>query len=143
MIILNLFYVLMPLSIYMAFMFAPSAEILGHAIRIMYFHVPLAWVSTLAFIMSGIYSIVHLSSKGKNNFAEEKAHNSASIGIIFVLLTIITGSIWAKVSWGVYWNWDPRETSIIVLLLIYMAYFSLRAALSGNPNNGRLSSAYL
>jgi len=144
MIISNLFYLLMPLTIFLAFMWAPPAEILGEASRIIYFHVPLAWVSTLAFFISGILSVVYLCDKEKKyRLIEEKANNSACIGIVFTILTIVTGSIWSKISWGAYWNWDPRQTSIIVLLLIYLAYFSLRTALAGNPSKGKLTSSYL
>ena len=142
--ILNIVYILMPVSIFLAFLWAPPAEVLGESSRILYFHVPLAWVSTLAFIFSGIASILYLYDKEKKfSLLEEKAYNSASLGMLFTILTIITGSIWAKINWGVYWNWDPRETSIIILLLIYVAYFSLRAALANNPNKGRIVSVYL
>lgn len=145
-------FILMPVSIILAFQWAPPAEILGESSRIIYFHVPLAIVSTIAFMISGILSIVYLyASKRKltsqkaeyHSNIEEKAYNSACIGMVFTVLTIITGSIWAKISWGTYWNWDPRETSIIILFLIYIAYFSLRSALEGNPGRGRLTSVYL
>ncbi len=139
-----LVYILMPVSIILAFLFAPPAEILGEASRIIYFHVPCAWVSALAFVISGIASIIFIYDKKKRfTFTDEKAHNSAVIGFLFTVLTVITGSIWAKISWGSYWNWDPRETSIVILFLIYIAYFSLRASLENNPNRGRLTSVYL
>ena len=142
--ILRIFYLLMPVSIYLAFLYAPPAQGLGEASRIIYFHVPLAWNSTLAFIVSGVPSIIYLYDKEKKfSLIEERAHNSASIGMLFTVLTIITGSIWSKISWGMYWNWDPRETSIIILLLIYIAYFSLHSALADNPNKGRLTSSFL
>lgn len=136
--------ILMPAAIFLAFQWAPPAEILGESSRIIYFHVPIAIVSTIAFMVSGILSIVYLyDRKGKYLFIEEKAYNSACIGMAFTVLTVITGSVWAKISWGTYWNWDPRETSIIILLLIYIAYFSLRSALLNNPGRGRLTSVYL
>jgi heme exporter protein C len=137
-------YILMPVSIYMAFLYAPPAAILGDASRIIYFHVPLAWGSALAFIYSGIVSIIYLLDKNSRfQMMEDKAYNSAHVGIVFTILAIISGSIWAKISWGSYWNWDPRQTSITVLILIYIAYFSLWSALSGNSNRGRICSAYL
>jgi heme exporter protein C len=132
----------MPVSILLAFLYAPSAEILGHTSRIIYFHVPCAWISVLAFITSGIYSLIFLYNK-KNNIAEEKAFNSARIGMLFTILTVITGSLWAKLSWGSFWNWDPRETSIVILLLIYTAYFSLRSAVTEEDKKARISSVYL
>ena len=141
---LKLVYIFMPISIILAFLWAPPAKILGESSRILYFHVPLAWVSTLAFIVSGIISIIYLYDREKRfSLMEERAHNSASLGMIFTILTIITGSIWSKMSWGAYWNWDPRQSSIVILLLIYLAYFSLRSALTNNPNKGRLTSSFL
>ena len=120
-------YILMPVAIILAFMWAPSAEILGDFSRIIYFHVPLAWVSVIAFLVSGILSIIHLCDKNREiSRLDEKSYNSAAIGLVFAVMTVITGSIWAKLSWGSYWNWDPRETSILILLLIYIAYFSLQ-----------------
>ncbi|RPI97538.1 MAG: cytochrome C biogenesis protein, partial [Spirochaetales bacterium] len=59
------------------------------------------------------------------------------------VLATASGSVWAKLMWGSYWNWDPRQTSIVILLLIYSAYFSLRSALEGKPARGRLSAAYI
>jgi heme exporter protein C len=137
-------YLLMPVSIYMAFMFAPPAAILGDASRIIYFHVPLSWGAVLAFVYSGVVSVLYLIDKNnKYQLLEEKAYNSAHVGMIYAILAIITGSIWAKVSWGSYWNWDPRQTSITVLILIYIAYFSLWSALASNDNRGRICSSYL
>lgn len=139
-----LVFIFMPITIYMAFMFAPAASILGDTSRIIYFHVPLAWVSVLAFIVSGVLSIVSLlDNKKKYKYIEEKAYNSAVIGIFFTIMATISGSIWAKMMWGSYWNWDPRETSILVLILIYIAYFSLHASLENNSNKGRILSSYL
>lgn len=137
-------YISMPVAIIMAFLWAPSADILGNSSRIIYFHVPLAWGGVLAFIISGIFSIVVLTDKNrKYHFLDEKAFNSAQIGMIFTVLATVSGSIWSKLSWGSYWNWDPRQTSITVLLLIYIAYFSLWAALRESPGRGRICSAYL
>ena len=134
----------MPITIVLSFLWAPPAEILGETSRVLFFHVPIAWVSVLAFLVSGIFSIIYLSDRNKKFvMLEEKSHASATIGMVFCLLTTITGSIWAKMSWGSYWNWDPRETSIVILLLIYIAYFSLRSALANNEARGRICSSYL
>jgi heme exporter protein C len=137
-------FILMPISILLAFLYAPSAEILGHTSRIIYFHVPCAWISVLAFIVSGIYAILFLFDKNKKfHIPEEKAYNSARIGMLFTILTVITGSLWAKLTWGSFWNWDPRETSIVILLLIYTAYFSLRSSVTDEDKKARISSVYL
>ena len=143
MFIYRLDFIFMPVVIYMSFMWAPPAAILGDASRIIYFHVPVAWVSVAAFIVAGLNSIILLLSKNGAAEREYMAYNSAVAGMVFTILTVITGSIWAKISWGSYWNWDPRETSIVVLMLIYIAYLSLYSALKENPNRGRISAVYL
>jgi heme exporter protein C len=71
-----------------------------------------------------------------------KSTAAAELGFAFSILATITGSIWAKFSWGSFWNWDPRETSIFVLLLIYGAYFSLRSALEIEERRATLSAVY-
>jgi heme exporter protein C len=135
-------YILMPAAILAAFLLAPRAEILGDTSRVIYFHVPSAIVAVIAFLYAGSASIIFLVRKGPPILAE-KACNSAGIGLMFALLTTITGSLWAKMAWGSYWNWDPRETSILILILIYVAYFSLHASLADNPMRGRICSVYL
>jgi len=71
-----------------------------------------------------------------------KSVASAGLGLMFCLLATFTGSIWAKCNWGSFWNWDPRETSIFILLLIYGAYFSLRSAIISEEVRARLSAVY-
>lgn len=139
----RLVFILMPVVIYMAFIWAPPAAILGEASRIIYFHVPVAWVSVVAFIIAGIQSILLLASGKKRVEREYMAYNAALSGMFFTVITVITGSVWAKLSWGSYWNWDPRETSIVVLMLIYIAYLSLYSSLKGNSNRGEISAVYL
>lgn len=141
--IYRLVFIFMPVVIYMAFMWAPPAAILGDASRILYFHVPVAWVSVAAFIVSGFQSTLFLTSEKKRREREFMAYNSAVAGMVFTVLTVITGSVWAKLSWGSYWNWDPRETSIVVLMLIYIAYLSLYSSLKEHPNRGGISAVYL
>lgn len=142
--ILKLVFLIMPVSIFMAFMIAPPAKILGEASRIIYFHVPLAMGSVIAFTYSGIASIIFLLDKNKKyQMLDVKSHNSAQIGVLYTVLAIISGSIWAKISWGSYWNWDPRQTTITVMMLIYIAYFCLWTALENNENRGKICSAYL
>ena len=142
--IFRIVYILMPLTVDMAFLWAPGAEILGDTSRIIYFHVPAAWASVLSFFVAGSASIGYLF--GENNKRARLAdvsHNSCVIGMVLIVLATVTGSIWAKMSWGSFWNWDPRETSIIFLLLVYSAYFSLRSALGRKERGSRISSAYL
>lgn len=140
----RLTYLLMPAAIVMAFLYAPPARGLGEASRILYFHVPLAWVSVLAFAVSGLFSVMFLAGKGAGfRDLPLRARHSAELGFLFTLLATVGGSVWSYLSWGAYWNWDPRQTSIVVLLLIYTAYFSLDQALRDRDGRERLVSAYL
>jgi heme exporter protein C len=123
-----------------AFLYAPTAQGLGESTRILYFHVPCAWLATIAFLISAIAGILYLRKSSR--IYDLWASSSAQIGLIFTILATITGSIWAKAIWHSYWNWDPRETSIFILLLIYAAYFALRSAVENEEQKARLSSVY-
>ncbi len=136
-------FIIMPAVYLMALIWSPRAEFLGDSGRIIYFHVPVAWLSVISFVIAGYHSIRILLSDNNIVEREYKSYNAAYAGIIFTVLTVVTGSIWAKISWGTYWNWDPRETSIVILMLIYISYFSLYSALSENSNRIRISSVYL
>jgi heme exporter protein C len=108
--------------------------------RIIFFHVPTAWLSVIAFLTSMWYAIQYLRTKDRMN--DEKSAAAAGLGLLFTVLATVTGAVWAKFNWGSYWNWDPRETSIFVLLLIYGAYFSLRSAIEVEEKRATLSSVY-
>jgi heme exporter protein C len=138
----HLVYLLMPLAIVLAFAWAPAAEVLGETSRIIYFHVPVSWISVLAFAVAGVCAVLYLK-KTHDPLRETRFHNSMLIGTGAALLATVSGSMWARLMWGSYWNWDPRETSIVALLLACGAYLALRASLEHNPSRGRISAAYL
>jgi heme exporter protein C len=108
--------------------------------KILNFHVPMSWIAVLAFLMSMVYSIMYLTKK-KIDY-DIYASSSASLGLLFSILATVTGMVWAKFNWGSFWNWDPRETSIFVLLLIYAAYFALRLSIEKPDVRYRLSAVY-
>jgi len=108
--------------------------------RILFFHVPMSWTAVVAFVVSMIYAIKYLAKKNLED--DVKSVSSAGLGFVFCILATVTGSIWAKFNWGSFWNWDPRQTSIFVLLLIYGAYFALRSALDSEEKRATLSSVY-
>lgn len=118
----------------------PFIPDLNERARNIYFHVPLSWVAVLAYLIAMIYSIQYLR---KNDHAYDvKAVSAASIGTLFTFLATVTGAIWAEFNWGTFWNWDPRETSIFILLLIYGAYFALRSAVENEDKRARLAAVY-
>lgn len=116
------------------FVVIPQYEGLGNAGRIIIMHVPTAWVSVFAFGVSATFSGLYLWRKKPED--DDRALAAAECGFIFTVLATITGAIFSQVVWGIYWNWDPRQTSIFVLLLIYAGLFALRAALD-NPDQQR------
>jgi heme exporter protein C len=122
------------------FLVVPQYVGLGDAGRIIVMHVPTAWVTTVAFAVSAFYSARYLWRRQVSDDANAVA--AAEAGFLFCVLATVTGAIFAQVVWGTFWNWDPRETSILVLLLIYAAYFALRSALDDAPRRRRLSAAY-
>lgn len=122
------------------FLIVPQYEGLGNAGRIIIMHVPTAWVSVLAFAVSAFYSGLYLW-RGRST-DDDRAVAAAESGFLFTVLATVTGAIFSQVVWGIYWNWDPRQTSIFVLLLIYAALFALRSALDDVERRRRLSAVY-
>ncbi|MGD1045838.1 MAG: cytochrome c biogenesis protein CcsA [Bacteroidota bacterium] len=108
--------------------------------RNIFFHVPIAWASLLGFLFALYYGFRYLRTKDFDY--DIKSVSSAGLGMMFCILATVTGSLWAKFNWGSFWNWDPRETSIFILLLIYGAYFTLRSALGSDEIRARLSAVY-
>jgi len=133
--------VLMLGALYMVFIFAPDTQpgIETNVVqRIFYFHVPLAWIAFLAFLIVFIASIIYLRNREKK--WDSIASTSAEIGLVFTTLFLLTGSIWAKPEWGVWWTWDSRLTSSLILWLIYIAYFIIRSYISEEGQRARFSS---
>ncbi len=133
-------YILLSLVIAGAFLYAPLAKGLGEYTRVLYFHVPMAWITVVAFFLGAVYSILYLKKKEIKYDLYAEAANQ--LGFLFVILATITGSIWAKMSWGAFWNWDPRETSIFILMLVYAAYFALRSAVEQADRRASLAAVY-
>ena len=108
--------------------------------RIIFFHVPMSWIATVAYLLSMIFAIMLLRTNKIEHDTLSMA--AASVGTLFAILATVTGAIWAKFNWGSFWNWDPRETSIFLLLLVYAAYFLLRGSIDDQRKRARLSAAY-
>jgi len=126
----------MILIIFASFIYVhPSAGFPGQTSRILFFHVPVAWVAVLAFLLSMTGSAIYLAKRDVK--ADYLALSSAELGFLSCVLATVTGSIFAKATWGSFWNWDPRETSIVMLLMIYGAYFALRSAVP-DPDKKRI-----
>ena len=122
-----------------AFLFAePAVGFPGQTSRIMFFHVPQAWVAILSFLLAMIGGCMYLARRDIQS--DHLALSAAELGFLFCVLSTVSGSIFAKATWGSSWNWDPKETSILILLMIYGAYFVLRSAVA-EPDKKRVFSA--
>jgi heme exporter protein C len=110
---------------YMAFQYAPTEKTMGTVQRIFYFHVPAAWIAFLAFLVVAVASVVYLWKRSEA--ADLVASSAAEIGVLFTSFVLITGPLWAKPVWFVWWTWDARLTSTLVLWLIYAGYLMLRS----------------
>jgi len=125
-----------------AFYYAPLAEgFIGDSSRILFFHVPMAWASFLAFMAAGVWSVRYLFF-GRNPRNDQAAVAAVEVGVVFCILATATGAMWAKVMWGAYWNWDPRQVWITVAILFYGAYLALRSAVVDRDTRRRLCAAY-
>jgi heme exporter protein C len=118
------------LAVYGVFFVAPEDADQGIIQKIFYFHVAIAIGSLLAFAVACVYGIRYLRSRDERH--DEISATSVGIGLGFAVLVVITGSIWAKASWGTWWVWtDPRLVTFLVVLLLYAAYFVLRSSAEG------------
>lgn len=133
-------FILMMSAIYTVFIFAPEDKTMGIVQRIFYFHIALALVPYLAFLVVCIASIIYLS-KRKSKW-DALAANSAEIGVIFDTLVLITGPLWAKVAWGVYWTWEPRLTTSLIVWLLYVAYLLLRRSVGEQEKRARFAAVF-
>lgn len=123
---------------YAAFVAAPTEATMGDVYRIFYIHTPSAWVCYLALGTSLLTSILFLIRR--RMAYDTLAGASAILGLVFGIVALVTGSIWANAVWGVYWNWDPRETTTLILWIAYAGYISLRLSI-GNVEKRAVTSA--
>ena len=136
--LLGLSFILFVGALYLVFIYVPTEETMGIVQRIFYFHVPVAWVAFLAFFIVFLGSILYLWKRESK--WDVIASSSAEVGVVFTTLTLITGSIWAKPIWGVWWTWEPRLTTALVLWLIYVAYLIVRSFVTDEQRGARFAA---
>ena len=115
---------LMALSLYLVFMWVPPAAGIS-ASRAFYFHVPLAWLGMISIVVVAIASGVHLVTRKEK--WDSFAYATAELGVVFITLLLVTGIVWNKANWGVWWTWEPRLTTTLILWFIFVGYLMLRA----------------
>lgn len=138
---MNKIIILLTLAVCAAIIFfVPPIKGLGDLAKIIFFHVPTAWVAVIAFFTSAWYAAKFLRTKDFS--CDMLSARAARLGFVFVLLSTVSGAIFSKLTWGAYWNWDPRQTTIFVLILIYGAYLTLRAAVADEKVRAKVSAVY-
>lgn len=124
-----------------AFFYAPLAQgFLGESSRILFFHVPMAWTAFVAFFAAAWWSGAYL--RRRDAASDRAAAAAVELGFLFCLLATVSGAMWARVMWGAFWNWDPRQTSIVLVLIFYGAYLALRGAVEDPEKRARLAAVY-
>src|ERR1700682_3584933 len=111
-------------ALYQALVVAPTERTMGDVQRIFYYHVPSAWTAFLLFFVNLVASVVYLV--WRNPKADALAVVAAEVGVVFCTVVLVTGPIWARPVWGIWWTWDVRLTTTLVLWLIYVSYLVLR-----------------
>ena len=131
------------IGIVLAFGVAPTADVLsgGDVQRIFYFHVGIAWIAGLAMFVTFICSILYLW-RGEQRKYDIAAAASVEIGVVFGLMVLASGMLWARPVWNTWWTWDPRLTTTAITEFIYIAYLMLRSAIDDPQRRARFSAVY-
>jgi heme exporter protein C len=130
--------VLMPLGLYLALLVASPDYQQGEAYRIMFVHVPAAWMALMVYAMMAVASVVGLV--WRHAMAEVAARAAAPIGACFTAIALFTGSVWGKPMWGTFWVWDARLTSVLILFFLYLGYIALHDAFDEPQRGARAAS---
>ena len=125
-------------ALYMAFQYAPRESTMGDVQRIFYFHVPFALGSFMAFGVVMVASVGYLMKRELS--WDCAAHAAVEVGFLYTTLVLLTGPVWAKAAWGVWWTWDARLTSTLMLWLIFASYLFLRTYMADDPRLPRFAS---
>jgi heme exporter protein C len=130
--------VLLAAGIYLSFFASPADYQQGESVRIMYVHVPAAYMAMALYAALAGASFVFFV--WRHALADAAAAVIAPVGAVFTALALITGSLWGKPMWGTWWEWDARMTSVLVMLLVYLGYMALRSALEENQQASRAAA---
>lgn len=125
-------------AMYLAFFVAPPDYQQGHTVKIMFIHVPSAWLAMMAYVLIAVSSFGLLVFR--HPLADVSAKAAAPIGAAFTLLALITGSLWGKPMWGTYWVWDARLTSVLLLFFLYLGLMALRSSIEDESLAAKLTA---
>jgi heme exporter protein C len=124
----------------MVFFYAPVEAVMGQVQKVFYFHVATGWVGMLSFLSAAVAGIAYLRTDKR--YWDIVGLAAVEIGIVFIFITIITGSIWARPIWNTWWTWDPRLTTAAIMELIYAAYLILRQGIEDPDQRSRFGAVY-
>jgi len=132
--------ILLIIATAMVLFYTPVERVMGLVQKVFYFHVAAGWAGMLGFLVATISGVVYLITSNRKYDIVGLA--SVEIGMVFALINVITGSIWAKPIWNTWWTWDPRLTTVTIMLFIYAAYFMLRAGIEDPERRARFGAVY-
>lgn len=124
----------------MVFFYAPTERVMGAVQKVFYFHVAAGWVGMVSFFVAAVVGVIYLIKKSPNMDLIGIA--AVEIGIIFTLINIVTGAIWARPIWNAWWTWDPRLTTATIMELVYVAYLMLRQGIDDPERRARFGAVY-
>jgi heme exporter protein C len=113
-------------TVWLGLWVTPEAVNFGNLVRLLYIHPPMAWVAFIAYGIALVASLLYLWPRTRDLRLDRLAGSSAEVGVVFTGLTLVTGSIWGRTTWGVWWTWDPLLTTTALLFVLYLGYLALR-----------------
>jgi len=128
------------IAIGLVFFFAPIEAIMGRVQKVFYFHVASAWVGMLSFMVSAVVGILYLTSEDTK--WDTIGLSSVEIGLVFSIIAVVSGSIWARPIWNTWWTWDPRLTTTTIMIFVYAAYLMLRSGIDDPDKMERFGAVY-
>jgi heme exporter protein C len=128
------------IAVGLVFYYAPTEAVMGQVQRVFYFHVSAGWVGMLSFLAAAVSGVVYLRTAERN--WDIIGLSAVEIGIVFIFINIVTGSIWARPIWNTWWTWDPRLTTATIMELIYAAYMMLRQGIEDPDRRARFGAVY-
>jgi len=128
-------------TVWLGLWVTPPDQVQGNLVRLVYLHPPIAWVALyLAFGLAGLSSLLWLWPRTRSPMWDRLAAAAVEVGVVFTALTLLTGSIWGRPSWGVWWTWDARLTSTALLLVLFLGYLALRRVPADRDTRARRSA---
>jgi len=126
--------------VFLGMVVSPADVNQGESVRIMYAHVPGAWLAYLAFIVTAISSAAYLWKRTRSLTWDRIAGASAEVGVVFMAISLITGSLWGRLTWGTFWTWDARLTTTAFLFVTYVGYLAVRGLGGTHQQRARRSA---